>query len=145
MLSNHSRPGSALEAGLGRYRDRMLTFNDNIQGTAAVALGALSTATTVAGSRLTDHRIVVLGAGSTAIGGADMIRTAPRRGHAKAIKAVEHSMVVAIHHMLDRRQPYHDLGGDYFAQRQSPQRQAAHHLDKVRELGYPVTAGPPSA
>jgi malate dehydrogenase (oxaloacetate-decarboxylating) len=61
---------------LGRYQDRLLTFNDDIQGTAAVALGALSTATKVAGTRLTDHRVVVLGAGSAAIGVADMIRTA---------------------------------------------------------------------
>ncbi|MDQ0598391.1 malate dehydrogenase (oxaloacetate-decarboxylating) [Streptomyces canus] len=61
---------------LGRYQDRLLTFNDDIQGTAAVALGALSTATKVAGTRLTDHRLVVLGAGSAAIGVADMIRTA---------------------------------------------------------------------
>ncbi|MFI0538064.1 NAD-dependent malic enzyme [Streptomyces sp. RP5T] len=61
---------------LGRYQDRLLTFNDDIQGTAAVALGALTTATKVAGAALTDHRIVVLGAGSAAIGVADMIRTA---------------------------------------------------------------------
>ncbi|MFG2456119.1 NAD-dependent malic enzyme [Streptomyces sp. NPDC048523] len=61
---------------LTRYQDRLLTFNDDIQGTAAVALGALSTTTKVAGTSLTDHRIVVLGAGSAAIGVADMIRTA---------------------------------------------------------------------
>jgi malate dehydrogenase (oxaloacetate-decarboxylating) len=61
---------------LGRYQDRLLTFNDDIQGTAAVALGALTTATKVAGASLTDHRIVVLGAGSAAVGVADMIRTA---------------------------------------------------------------------
>jgi len=61
---------------LTRYQDRLLTFNDDIQGTAAVALGALTTATTVAGTRLTDQRIVVLGAGSAAVGVADMIRTA---------------------------------------------------------------------
>lgn len=61
---------------LGRYQDRLLTFNDDIQGTAAVALGALTTATKVAGAHLTDHRIVVLGAGSAAVGVADMIRTA---------------------------------------------------------------------
>ncbi|ANS70403.1 malate oxidoreductase [Streptomyces lincolnensis] len=61
---------------LSRYQDRLLTFNDDIQGTAAVALGALSTATQIAGAHLTDHRIVVLGAGSAAIGVADMIRTA---------------------------------------------------------------------
>ncbi|KOG37152.1 NAD-dependent malic enzyme [Streptomyces resistomycificus] len=61
---------------LTRYQDRLLTFNDDIQGTAAVALGALTTATRVAGTRLADQRIVILGAGSAAIGVADMIRSA---------------------------------------------------------------------
>ncbi|MEH0467646.1 NAD-dependent malic enzyme [Streptomyces sp. B21-097] len=61
---------------LSRYQDRLLTFNDDIQGTAAVALGALTTATRVAGTRLADQRIVILGAGSAAIGVADMIRIA---------------------------------------------------------------------
>ncbi|WP_069767940.1 NAD-dependent malic enzyme [Streptomyces sp. LUP30] len=61
---------------LGRYQDRLLTFNDDIQGTAAVALGALTTATRVAGTRLADQRIVILGAGSAAVGVADMIRIA---------------------------------------------------------------------
>ncbi|MFF0156619.1 NAD-dependent malic enzyme [Streptomyces sp. NPDC005263] len=61
---------------LTRYRDRLLTFNDDIQGTAAVALGALTTATRVAGTRLADQRIVILGAGSAAVGVADMIRIA---------------------------------------------------------------------
>ncbi|WP_055489626.1 NAD-dependent malic enzyme [Streptomyces sp. TP-A0356] len=61
---------------LTRYRDRLLTFNDDIQGTAAVVLGALSTACQVAGTPLTDQRLVVLGAGSAAVGVADMIRAA---------------------------------------------------------------------
>ncbi|MCQ4082596.1 NAD-dependent malic enzyme [Streptomyces sp. RB6PN25] len=61
---------------LTRYRDRLLTFNDDIQGTAAVALGALTTAVSVAGTALTDQRFVVVGAGSAAVGVADMIRTA---------------------------------------------------------------------
>ncbi|MGW2617861.1 NAD-dependent malic enzyme [Streptomyces sp. NPDC001500] len=61
---------------LDRYQDRLLTFNDDIQGTAAVALGALTTATRVAGTRLADQRIVILGAGSAAVGVADMIRVA---------------------------------------------------------------------
>ncbi|MEU2748379.1 NAD-dependent malic enzyme [Streptomyces collinus] len=61
---------------LARYRDRLLTFNDDIQGTAAVTLGALSTAANVAGTPLPEQRVVILGAGSAAIGVADMIRTA---------------------------------------------------------------------
>jgi malate dehydrogenase (oxaloacetate-decarboxylating) len=61
---------------LTRYRDRLLTFNDDIQGTAAVVLGALSTACQVAATPLTKQRLVVLGAGSAAVGVADMIRAA---------------------------------------------------------------------
>ncbi|KPI23668.1 malic protein NAD-binding protein [Actinobacteria bacterium OV320] len=61
---------------LTRYQGRLLTFNDDIQGTAAVALGALTTAVRVTRSRLADQRIVILGAGSAAVGVADMIRSA---------------------------------------------------------------------
>ncbi len=61
---------------LDRYRDRICSFNDDIQGTAAVALAALLGATTVAKQTLADQRIVILGAGSAAIGVADEIRHA---------------------------------------------------------------------
>jgi malate dehydrogenase (oxaloacetate-decarboxylating) len=61
---------------LDRYRDRICTFNDDIQGTAAVALAALIGAVKVAGTPLTEQRIVMLGAGSAAIGVADEIRQA---------------------------------------------------------------------
>ncbi len=59
---------------LARYRDRLLTFNDDIQGTAAVALGALQGAAAVAGTRLRDQQVVMLGAGSAGIGVMEMIR-----------------------------------------------------------------------
>jgi malate dehydrogenase (oxaloacetate-decarboxylating) len=53
---------------LQRYRDRLCTFNDDIQGTAVVTTGALLSAVNVTGVPLTDHRIAVLGAGSAGIG-----------------------------------------------------------------------------
>src|SRR3984957_4879422 len=59
---------------LARYRDKMLTFNDDIQGTAAVALGALHGAATVAGRPLSQQQVVMLGAGSAGIGVLDMVR-----------------------------------------------------------------------
>ena len=59
---------------LERYRDRLLTFNDDIQGTAAVVVGALTGAVRASGSRPRDQRIVTLGAGSAGIGVADMLR-----------------------------------------------------------------------
>lgn len=61
---------------LNRYRDSLLTFNDDIQGTAAVTLGALLAATHVAGRSLREQTIVFLGAGSAAIGVADTLRAA---------------------------------------------------------------------
>src|SRR4051794_38644680 len=61
---------------LERYRDELLTFNDDIQGTAAVALGAILGAVGVTGQRLRDQTIVFLGAGSAAVGVADYLRAA---------------------------------------------------------------------
>src|SRR5437879_5927491 len=61
---------------LERYRDELLTFNDDIQSTAAVSLGAISGAVGVTGKRLRDQEIVFLGAGSAAIGVADVLRAA---------------------------------------------------------------------
>ena len=58
---------------LKRFRDRLLTFNDDIQGTAAVVLGALSAAAIAAGSRLRDQTVVMLGAGSAGIGASEQI------------------------------------------------------------------------
>ena len=61
---------------LERYRDDLLTFNDDIQGTASVALGAIIGAISVTGGELKDQRIVFLGAGSAGIGVADYLRAA---------------------------------------------------------------------
>jgi malate dehydrogenase (oxaloacetate-decarboxylating) len=70
FANSHARPI------LERYRDELLTFNDDIQGTAAVALGAILGAIKVTGKSLKDQQIVILGAGSAAIGVADGLRVA---------------------------------------------------------------------
>ncbi|MDT5186264.1 MAG: hypothetical protein QOI29_4422 [Mycobacterium sp.] len=59
---------------LERYRDKLLTFNDDIQGTAAVTLGALHGAAKVAGRPLSQQQVVMLGAGSAGIGVLDMVK-----------------------------------------------------------------------
>jgi len=58
---------------LERYRDELLTFNDDIQGTAAVALGAIGAAIKVAGIAMREQQVVFLGAGSAATGVADYL------------------------------------------------------------------------
>lgn len=61
---------------LDRYRNELLTFNDDIQGTAAVVLAAILAGVQTAGAALTRQHIVMFGAGSASIGVADYLRHA---------------------------------------------------------------------
>jgi transposase len=71
-------------------------------------------------------------------------RLAARRGKKRAIIAVAHSMLVSFYHMLSNRQPYQDLGADYFNQRSKGVR-VDWLLKQLTKLGYsaqiePITA-----
>jgi malate dehydrogenase (oxaloacetate-decarboxylating) len=61
---------------LDRYRDRLCTFNDDIQGTAAVATGTLLAAINITSVPLKEQRIAILGAGSAGSGIAQLLHAA---------------------------------------------------------------------
>ena len=61
---------------LDRYRDEVCTFNDDMQGTGAIAFAAILSGVRVTGRPLADHRVLVFGAGTAGVGIADQIRDA---------------------------------------------------------------------
>jgi malate dehydrogenase (oxaloacetate-decarboxylating) len=65
--------GSNAARLLQRYRDRLCTFNDDIQGTAAVVLATLLAAVKAAGTALRDQKIAIVGFGSAGIGIASLL------------------------------------------------------------------------
>src|SRR5688572_13245907 len=64
---------------LEKYQDRLLCFNDDIQGTAAVALAGFYAATRITGTRLSEMRFLFAGAGSAATGIAALLAVAMQR------------------------------------------------------------------
>jgi malate dehydrogenase (oxaloacetate-decarboxylating) len=85
---------------LDRYRDQLLTFNDDIQGTAAVALGAILAAVKITGKKLRDQQVVFLGAGSASIGVADYLRDAMIADGLTSAEAVGRFWIVDVDGLL---------------------------------------------
>lgn len=73
--------------------------------------------------------------------GTQFQRLRGRIGHAKARKAVEHSILVAAFHILAGGVPYRELGADWF-QRRRPEAHARRLAHQIEVLGYEVTIAP---
>ncbi|MEZ5094507.1 NAD-dependent malic enzyme [Nocardioides sp.] len=89
---------------LDRYAD-VCTFNDDIQGTAAVVLAAIMAGVDVTGQDLADHRIVIFGAGNAGIGIAQLVRERLVRSGLTEAEALDRFHAIGINGLYVDDQP----------------------------------------
>lgn len=129
---------------LKKYRDRICTFNDDIQGTAAVALAGLLSALRISGGRLERQRLLFMGAGEAATGIADLTVAAMVAQGADEAQARRQcwlfdsqGLVVAGRaELAEHKRPYahaHAPQGDFLA--------AIHALEPTAIIGVAAVAG----
>ncbi|WP_184927309.1 IS110 family transposase, partial [Streptomyces spectabilis] len=69
-------------------------------------------------------------------------RLVARRGKRRAVVALEHSLLIAVWHMLTHGVPHQDLGGDYFLERTGKTRATRRLISQLNQLGYQVSLQP---
>ena len=99
---------------LQRYRSSTLTFNDDMQGTGAVNLATVLSASAVTGLPLQEHRVVVFGSGTAGIGIADQLRDAMSAAGASRDEASRRFWCIGRHGLLtDDRTDLRDFQEPY--------------------------------
>ena len=101
------RKDNALDI-LTRHRDGILSFNDDIQGTGAVALAGLFSALRIVGQKLSDQRIVIHGAGAAGMGISNQIKAALRTEGVSEEDLVSHICLLDSRGLLVDDQPIRD-------------------------------------
>ena len=116
---------------LNRYRDQLCCFNDDIQGTAAVSVGALIAACLNKGQKLSQQKIAFLGAGSAGCGIAEhIIRQMQREGLTEEQARSQVFMVDRYGLLIDSMTELQKFQ-EPLVQKQS----AIEHWDKSQKLG----------
>lgn len=119
---------------LAKYRDLICTYNDDIQGTASVALAGIYAALRITGHKLADQRLLFLGAGSAATGIAGLVSQAMAAEGMPLEVAQGHNVLFDVHGLLTTSSNLTDFQKP-FAVRHSP----------ITDFGEAVAAVEPTA
>lgn len=119
---------------LDKYRDSYCTFNDDIQGTAAVAVAGLIASKRVTGKKISQNKILFLGAGEAAIGIADLCVKAMMTEGISQEEARDNIWMVDIDGLLAKGRPEGKLGGHkwYYAKEHEVMKNFADVVKEVR-------------
>ncbi|HSI04786.1 MAG: NAD-dependent malic enzyme [Myxococcota bacterium] len=116
-----------------RYRHRLASFNDDIQGTAAVGLAAVIAAGRASNTALTDQRVVIMGAGAAGVGIAQLLADALRRAGKSEAQIKASIAVLDSRGLLVGDDPHRDAHKQAFAW--SHDLAATFELDPSKAIG----------
>jgi malate dehydrogenase (oxaloacetate-decarboxylating)(NADP+) len=117
---------------LSRYVDKVLCYNDDIQGTASVALAGLLTALQIVGKPLTQQRILFLGAGSAGIGIANLIASAMHSQGLALEAARARISLFDINGLLESSRTDLSAEQKVYAQRTEPSKDLASTVERLK-------------
>ena len=86
---------------LARYRDKILCYNDDIQGTSAITVAGLTTALQIKKEKMSEQRVLFLGAGSAGLGIAGMIASAMQMDGLSKEQALEQIRLVDVNGLIE--------------------------------------------
>jgi malate dehydrogenase (oxaloacetate-decarboxylating)(NADP+) len=129
---------------LAKYRDKVLCYNDDIQGTASVSLAGVTTALEILKGKLTDQRVLFLGAGSAAIGTANLFVSAMQQKGLSKDAAAARITLFDINGLIESSRTDLLPAQKVYAHKMPPSKDLVQTIEAVKPtilIGYSTTGG----
>jgi malate dehydrogenase (oxaloacetate-decarboxylating)(NADP+) len=129
---------------LAKYKDKVLCYNDDIQGTASVALAGLITALQILGAKLVDQRILFLGAGSAGIGIANLLASAMQQHGLTKEDAAARISLFDVHGLIEPSRKDLSPSQQVYAHHHAPSKDLVAAIESLKPtilIGVSTTGG----
>ena len=129
---------------LAKYKDKILCYNDDIQGTASVTLAGLITALQIVDAKLVDQRILFLGAGSAGIGIANLLASAMQQQGLTKEKAAARISLFDINGLIEPSRKDLSSSQQVYAHQHAPAKDLVATIESLKPtilIGVSTTGG----